>query len=98
MEFIGIIAVIFFAWFLLKNVFRGATRGHQLRVVSHAMSRGVPMDFAKGMLQNREVLLSAMQHMGKHNREFKMKDAYEQQAEAIMMLYQGYLSEQNGVK
>tara|TARA_R110002072_G_C7747830_1_gene517190 strand:- start:251 stop:550 length:300 start_codon:yes stop_codon:yes gene_type:complete len=97
-EFIGFVLVIVIGWVILKGVFSGATKGHMLRSIDHANTLGVPYDFAKKMIQNREVMKTSVAHMAKLNSDFRAKDVYVQYGEAISMLYQGYLMEKEKEK
>lgn len=92
-EFIGVIVAVVIGWKILKGIFFGAAKGHMLRSIDHAMTCGVPYDFAKKMIQHRELMKTSVAHMAKLNPDFRLKDVYEQYGEAIAMLYQGYLME-----
>lgn len=93
-EIIGILVVLFIGWQILKGVFSGSVKGHMLRSVEHAMVLGVPHSFAMKMIQQRDIMKSSVAHMAKFDSNFMLKDVYVQYGEAIAMLYQGYLSEQ----
>ena len=92
-EFIGLIVVVVIVWKILKAILSGATRGHMFRSVDHAMTLGVPHDFASKMIGNRDVMKASVAHMANLNPDFRLKDVYIQYGEAIAMLYQGYLME-----
>ena len=95
---IGVITVLFIVWKIFSAVLSGGVKGHMLRSVDHAMSFGVPYDFAQRMIGNSEIMKAAVLHLQKLESGFASKDVYAQYGEAIAMLYQGYLSEQKGAR
>ena len=93
-EFIGIAVVCFVGWKIIGGILDSATRGHRGRTVAHAISLGVPADFAYKMVENLDIMKMSLAHMAKLDPDFRMKDVYVQKAEAIAMAYQGYMWEQ----
>ncbi|MBL6995981.1 hypothetical protein [Desulfobacula sp.] len=97
MEILGFIFVGLIAWSLLRGVFNGAVKGHMMRSVDYAVSRGVPRDFVLKKIQQNGIMKQAIKLMRTQIPEFKLKDVYEQQGEALRMIYEGSLNEEKSV-
>ena len=92
-EFIGVVVVCLVVWKIIKGLGSDVVKAHMTRSVSHAMSQGVPHTFARKMILERETMKAAVEHMAKIDPESRLKDVYEQNGDAIAILYFGLLSE-----
>lgn len=98
LEFIGIVVVAYFAWKTISAIIVGGVRGHMMRSLDHAMSLGVPYDFAYSMIQDRRIMNMCRARMMSITKNFGAKDVYIQNGEILQMLYEGRLSEQENNK
>lgn len=86
-EFLGMLVVGIVVWKIIKGLGSDAVKAHMSRSVSHAMSQGVPHAFASEMILEREAMKDAVAHIAKVNPDSRLKDAYEQNGDAIALLY-----------
>jgi hypothetical protein len=97
-ELLGIAAVCFVVWKLLKGFGAAAVRAHMLKSVSHAMSQGVPHSFARQMIVDRETMALALAFLAKEDPNSRANDAYVQNGNAITLIYRGFLRDQQKEK
>lgn len=74
--------------FILWNVLKGTLRGTMNRSVQYAVSRGVPYDFARAMMANRNIVKSARLHLVSHSPDMRAEAVYVQYGVSIMYLYE----------
>lgn len=91
-----LLAVVWLFSALTGGLVKGAVRGHMLKSVEYAVIRGVPNDFAWKMVRDRDVMKESVALMGRIDPSFRTLDAYEQYGETLIMLYKGFLNEQQG--
>lgn len=93
-EIIGIVTVLIILWQVGKAILRGAYRGHRFRSIDHATSLGVPYDKALILMEHHDQLMACIKEIGEHEPNFRMKDAYIQNGEAIAIIYLSHLKQQ----
>lgn len=93
LELIGIVVVVWVIWRLFRAMLGGAVKGHMFRSIDYATSRGVPYEFAKKMIGERELMNKCVKHLSTLEPDLRMEDAYVQYGRALMMLWEGYKQE-----
>ncbi|VVQ16142.1 hypothetical protein PS928_04344 [Pseudomonas fluorescens] len=83
---ITVLAIIF--CFILWNVLKGVLRGTMSRSIQYAVARGVPYDFAKEIMNYREIVKESMNRLKLDNPDLRAEDVYVQYGFAIMYLYE----------
>ncbi|MBD9599715.1 hypothetical protein IB252_07790 [Pseudomonas sp. PDM10] len=81
-----VLAIIF--CFILWNVLKGVLRGTMSRSIQYAVSRGVPYDFAKGIMNHRGMVKESMSRLKMDNPELRAEDVYVQYGITIMYLFE----------
>lgn len=87
LEFIGVIAVIWIGFKLLRKLYGGAVLDMQVRAIEYATEHSVPRAFAAHMCESPEVIKFAIQTLTRMEPGFAQVKGSEKYGRAIVYLY-----------